>query len=122
MTGVKFPISISSYYPIPKTPNLTDKQPVDEKTPIWKHIRINNVTAINSPNAGVIYGLPEMHMDDIVLNNVKISAKKPLIIVNADNVKFIGGSSVQLDPPGAAPLQVTNSTVTGIDPATGQPN
>jgi polygalacturonase len=91
MTRVKVPIYITSYYPsIPKDVEKDAAQPVGPKTPIWRNIRISNVTVADSPEAGRIIGLPEMPVSNLVLSNVRISAKKGLRIVHAKGVKFEG--------------------------------
>jgi polygalacturonase len=89
MKGVKVPIYITSYYPsIPKDVEKDAAQPGGPKTPIWRNIRISNVTVTDSPEAGRIIGLPEMPVTNLVLTNVRISAKKGLRIVHAKGVKF----------------------------------
>jgi hypothetical protein len=53
-------------------------------TPHFHNIRIENVKGVNAAWAGAIVGLPESHVDDIVLKNVNIQAKKGLQIGYAD--------------------------------------
>jgi hypothetical protein len=62
------------------------------------------VKSVNSPWAGVIIGLPESHVKDIVLKNVDIQATKGLQIayaeVTASNLKVTAadGQSITVAP------------------------
>src|SRR5206468_8022422 len=49
-------------------------QPVTETTPIYRNIRISNLTATCDRSAGLIVGLPESAITDVVLENVQITA------------------------------------------------
>ena len=51
-------------------------EPVQRLTPQFHNIRIENVKSIHSDWAGVIVGLPESPVVDIVLKNVDIQARK----------------------------------------------
>jgi polygalacturonase len=120
MDHVKVPIFITSYYPtIPSIPEDDAAEPVGERTPIWRNIRISDVTITNSPVAGRILGLPEMPVSDVVLTNVSISAEKGMQIVNARNIKFVNsGIAVTSGPP----LIMGRADVTGladVSPTTG---
>jgi polygalacturonase len=92
MINVKFPIYISSYYPesgIPKTAAGDPAQPLNATTPIWRNIRIRNVTSTGSPIAGRIIGLAEMPISDVELDNVSITATKGMDVWNAQNIHFV---------------------------------
>jgi polygalacturonase len=85
MDGVtKATISISEYYPQVMPSGPVAAQPVGPLTPHFHNIRIENVKGVNSAWAGAIVGLPESHVDDIVLKNVNIQATKGLQIGYAD--------------------------------------
>ena len=89
MKDVATPILITSYYPkIPKEPASDPAEPVDKTTPIWRGIRISNLTAEGAATAGRMIGLPEMPISDVVLTNVKISADKGMEIVHARGIRF----------------------------------
>ncbi len=83
MEGVKDAIVISEYYPkiLPPSPNTP--APVTRLTPHFHNITIENLTATGVTNAGAIAGLPEAPIRDVVIKNVKISAKNGLVISNA---------------------------------------
>ncbi len=85
MDGVtKASISISEYYPQVMPSGPVEAKPVGPLTPHFHNIRIENVKGVNSAWAGAIVGLPESHVDDIVLKNVNIQATKGLQIGYAD--------------------------------------
>jgi len=112
MNRVKVPIYITSYYP--RAPeNLADDpaQPVTATTPIWRDIRINNVTITNSPEAGRIIGLPAMPVQDITLTNVHISAEKGLQAYYAKDIRFVDSS---LTIHKGEPLITHEATITGL--------
>ena len=90
MRNVGQAIVISSYYyGLPK-PGVHDvHMPVTADTPIWRHIVVRNIVATGgTKDAGLIMGLPEMPAEDIVLENVSISAKSGLRIGCADHVSL----------------------------------
>jgi len=84
MDGVKTSILISEYYPKVMPAGPVAAEPVGRLTPHFHNIRIENVKSVNSPWAGVIVGLPESPVTDIVLKNVNIQATKGLQIGYAD--------------------------------------
>ena len=82
MQNVEYPIYFTGYYP--KIPSEKDPaQPVTSKTPYYHDITIENLTSTNSPSAGLIIGLPEKPMKNIILKNINITAKSGLSIRNA---------------------------------------
>ena len=79
MKNVKTAIVITSYYHgLPKPGQKHETKPADARTPVWRNIRIKNVTATHIDEAGLLMGLPEMPMENITLENVSIEAKKPM--------------------------------------------
>ena len=115
MKKVKSPILISSYYPernAPKQAELDPAKPIEATTPIWKNIRISNVTSEGSPSAGKIIGLAEMPVQDITFTNVSISATKGLSIWNAKGIHFVDS---KITVSGGNVLDLQNATdVTGL--------
>ena len=89
MDHVRTSILISEYYPKVMPEGEVPAEPVQRLTPHFHDIRIENVKSTNSDWAGVIVGLPEAPVVDIVLKNVDIQAKKGLQIGYA-TVKFDG--------------------------------
>lgn len=74
MDGVLCPIAVNLFY----APGAGDdekfrsttSQPVDETTPHFRRLRFSNITARNVKYAAMfIIGLPEVHVEDVVLNS-----------------------------------------------------
>ena len=76
MDDVRTSILISEYYPKVMPEGPVPPEPVQRLTPHFHNIRIENVKSIHSDWAGVIVGLPESPVVDIVLKNVDIQAAK----------------------------------------------
>ena len=115
MRNVKVPIFITSYYPNSKTPKQPDKDPpqaVAATTPIWRNIRIINLQATDCPEAGRIFGLPEMPVSNVTLENVQISAKSGMQIFNAKQIQFKGSSIKAQEGPAVV---IGNAEVIGLD-------
>lgn len=76
MINVSSPFTITSWYPKEPTadPSTLPLGTVTSTTPTWKNITFKNITVTNSDNAGMIYGLPESLISNVVFDNVKISA------------------------------------------------
>ena len=84
MENVGTAILISEYYPRVLPPDDGDPpQPVGRLTPFFHDISIENVTAKGSKTAGVVIGLPEAPVKDVVLRNVSITAAKGMLLSNS---------------------------------------
>jgi polygalacturonase len=89
MKNVKNSILIDSYYPtIPKDPAADTLHAITAKTPIWRHIRMNNITSDDSDSAIRILGLPEMPIQDVELSNIRINAKTGIQITSSNGIQF----------------------------------
>jgi len=107
------PIYITSYYPsIAKDVEQDPAQAVNAKTPIWRNIRIEDVTATDCPEVGRIIGLPEAPVQDLVLKNIHISAKNGLRVGHAKNVSF---DDCDLKVQNGPKLTGFDADVTGLD-------
>jgi polygalacturonase len=60
--------------------------PVNEETPAFRNIQIENIICRGADRAVVLQGLPEMAISDIILSNIVISARYGLVCVDADGV------------------------------------
>lgn len=60
--------------------------PVNEKTPIFRNIYFKNINAVNSYEAISIYGLAEMNIKNIVIEDSQFDTKKALTIVDGDGI------------------------------------
>jgi polygalacturonase len=118
MTRVRAPILITSYYPdAPKYPAADPPRAINATTPIWRHIRITRLRATNCATAGMIVGLPEMPVEDVLLSDVHIAANTGMQIVNAAAIRF-DNSTVSVES--GEPILSARATVSGINSKTGR--
>ncbi|MEA3188410.1 MAG: polygalacturonase [Chthoniobacter sp.] len=111
MKNVKFPIYLTSYYPKePKSPGEDKGESAGAMTPKWHGITIEDMTATDSSNSIIIWGLPEEPMSNIALKHVNITATKGALVYHAKDIHF---SNVQLHVTGA-PLSTFNAEVEGM--------
>ncbi|HWY61743.1 MAG TPA: glycoside hydrolase family 28 protein [Rhizomicrobium sp.] len=89
MEDVKTAILITEYYPGTPPEGDNPPQPITRLTPFFHNIRIENLKAVGSGVAGVIFGLPESPVKDITLRNLRITAAKGMVISDA-MVTFAG--------------------------------
>ena len=85
--------------------------------PAFRHIRIKNLTATCPKAAGVILGLPESCIEDVILENVNITAAKPFSITHARQVKL---ENVSVTVPKGEPFKLEDAEVTGLPDGTGK--
>ena len=85
---------------------------VSEKIPTYRNIRISNLTATCPKAAGVITGLPESCISNVVLENVKITAAKSFVIRNAKDVQL---KNVSVTVVKGVPFVLENAQVSGLD-------
>ncbi len=115
MRDVRWPIFISSYYPhAPKSSWLQLPQPIGRYTPIWRNIRIINLTSVQSPVAGHIIGMPGAPVTNVLLRNVHIKAKTGMIIADAQGIRFQNSSIIASRGPA---VMVHHARITGISTA-----
>jgi polygalacturonase len=62
--------------------------PVDETTPVFRNFHISNVYCNGAEKGIFIRGLPEMHVKDIVLENMVLQAKKGIDVQEASGITF----------------------------------
>lgn len=105
MKNVRTALSISEYYPHTLPPDDDAPQPVTRLTPHFHDIVIENLQATGSNVAGVIIGLPESPVRDLVLKNVSIRARKGLTISNAN----VTGDNVSIQPQTGPPMTIAPS-------------
>lgn len=63
-------------------------KPVDETTPVFKNFTISNVYCNGAEKAIFFRGLPEMHVKDIVLENMVLQAYKGIDMQEASGIRF----------------------------------
>jgi len=59
-----------------------------ESLPLFRNIQVTNLRATSQKSAGVIMGLPENCISNVVLENVQISAPKGLTVRNARGIQL----------------------------------
>jgi hypothetical protein len=80
-------VSVAEARAAGKTPDNTTKMKVDETTPIFRNINIQNVVCNGAGRAMEFNGLPEMPMDGINLKNITIRAHEDATFTNCTNIK-----------------------------------
>jgi polygalacturonase len=110
MKDVRGAITITSYYP--KIPTNDVAQPVTGTTPKYKNITIRNLAATSSKYAGLIVGLPESQIENVLLENVTIDAEQTgLEIRNARGVQL---KNVKVTAKVGPPFIVKDAQVEGL--------
>jgi polygalacturonase len=85
-------------------------QPVTATTPQWRNLTVRNITASCLWDAGFILGLPEMPVENIVLEHVHIQAPDGLRLNYAKDVVL---RDVHIVPERGPPL-IVSDTVAGL--------
>ncbi len=85
---------------------------VSDLTPIYRNITFQNITATveKGKRAGLIWGLPEASVSNILLQNVTITADNPFGIFFAENVQLVNCKIITGE--GKNKLTLTNAKVT----------
>lgn len=121
MNNVKYPFYITSWYdnePYPASAQVAGT--ITATTPIFKNITFKNITVTNSTTAGIIYGLPEMPIKNIVFDNVKIGATTSGLIANFVNgLTFKNCSSITLPSGKGNAIIPYSATSSGINTTSG---
>ncbi len=68
--------------------------PVTEETPIFRNMFVNNVVCDGAEKAVFIRGLPEMHIQNISLQNIVIQARNGIEISEATGISFVNTSII----------------------------
>ncbi len=65
-----------------------EAKPVDETTPIFRNFQISNVYCSGAEKGIFVRGVPEMHVQNIVLENMVLQARKGIDVQEASNITF----------------------------------
>src|SRR5206468_4017859 len=87
-------------------------QPVTETTPIYRNIRGSNRTATCDRSAGLIVGLPESAITDVVLKNVRITAASTGLKI--EHAKGIQLKNVEVTNKEGPPFVLKSAQVEGL--------
>ncbi|HEV2436468.1 MAG TPA: glycosyl hydrolase family 28 protein [Verrucomicrobiae bacterium] len=123
MTNVDCPILIYGSYMATNrvyrdlnrlTPAIAASYPgraVEARTPIYRDITFSNITATvqSGRRAGLIWGLPEMPVSNVLLQRVNITADRPFGIYDARGVRLVDCRIIT--PDGVNQLSTTNTQV-----------
>jgi polygalacturonase len=122
MTGVKYPFYITCWYPKePKEdPSTLTAGAVTATTPTWKNISFKNIKVTNSIYAGIIYGLPESYVNNVVFDNVKIEATKKGMVTNFVNGLVFKNSSITIPSDKGNAILDFAAEISGINKVSGQ--
>ncbi len=96
MKNVDPAVTLTCYYeansakdPVQKAaPEEDTAQAMAFGTPVYRDIHVSNLTATCQRGAGIIIGLPESAISDVVFDNVNISAASGMKIENANGIQF----------------------------------
>ena len=116
MTNVDPAVTFSCYYMANSAKDLVQKatpesdtaQAMANGTPIYRDIYIKNLTATCQRGAGIIMGLPESVISNVVFENVNISAGSGMKIENARSIQF---KNSHVTPNEGAPFILKNAEV-----------
>ena len=90
----------------------TNAAPAAGNIPVFRNIRISNLTATCPKAAGLIAGLPESCISNVVLENVMITATKSFSISNAKGIQL---KKVLITVPKGEPFKLDNAEVSGLE-------
>jgi polygalacturonase len=96
------------------TPAIAGSYPsngVAARTPVYRNLIFSNITATvqSGRRAGLIWGLPEMAVTNVLLQRVHIAADKPFGIFDAQNVRLVDCQIIT--PDGVNQLSCANAQV-----------
>lgn len=100
-----------------RSPNApTDSAPrTGRNIPVYRDIRVTNLKATSLKSAGMIQGLPENCISNVVFENVQISSPKGLTVRNARGIRFINSNILTAD---GVPVISDNAQVDGLETST----
>jgi polygalacturonase len=121
MTNVDPAITFTCYYMNNSAKDAAQPAPANEpgapltgeKIPVYRNIRVSNLTASCQKSAGVILGLPESCISNVFFENVHLSARTGLAIRNAKGVHFKNSSVRAAEGPA---FTAENARVEGLAP------
>ena len=119
MTNVDPAVTFTCYYtfnsakdPAQKAvPQNDSAQAVTEGTPVFRNISVSHLTATCQRGAGIIIGLPESMISNVVFKDVKISAVSGMEIKNATGIQM---ENVRVTADKGEPFILRNAQVTGL--------
>lgn len=83
-----------------------------QNLPTFRNIRVSNLKATSLKTAGMIWGMPENCISNVVFENVQISAPKGLTVRNADGIQFRNSKITAAD---GVPLIQDNARIESVE-------
>ena len=122
MTNVNPAVTLTCYYmnnsagdaARPTVAGDNSAQVTASNTPVYRNIHISNLKATCPQVAGIITGLPESMISNVVLENVQISAAKSFEIRNAKGIQL---KNVAVSVKKGPPFATENAQVEGLERA-----
>jgi polygalacturonase len=108
MRNVGVAITINLFYFDKAGQQARKTNSVTSTTPIVRGVLISNVTVEGAKTAGDIVGLPEMPIDNVTLENVRVNANTGMTVQDARSVSM---RNVRIIPQTGAPLKVISAEV-----------
>ena len=108
MENVPTPFSITMYYSGGAAG--ARPEPVGDGTPIFRDISLSNIMARGAKVAGEILGLPEMPIQGITFDHVRIAADKSFVMQHAKDIRLY---HVQIDARNGPPI--AQQDVSGLE-------
>jgi polygalacturonase len=86
--------------------------PTNLSIPVFRNIHVSNLKATSLKSAGVILGLPDNCISNVILENVQISAPKGLTVRNAKGFQFRNSKIVTTSGP---PIISENAQIESLE-------
>lgn len=93
-------------------PRADSAPPQGQNIPIYRNIRISNLKATSLKSAGVILGLPDNCISNVVFENVQISSPRGLTVRNAEGVQFKNSKILAAD---GVPIISENARIESVE-------
>ena len=108
MRNIGVAITLNLFYFDKQAQKDRKASPVTATTPIVRGVRISDVKVEGAKTAGDIIGLPEMPMDEITLQNVRVTSGTGMTVQDAKGVEM---QNVSIVPQKGQPLTIINAQV-----------
>jgi len=108
MKNVGVAITLNLFYFDKEAQKERKASAVTATTPIIRGVRITDVTVMGAKTAGDIIGLPEMPIDNVTLENVRVDATTGMTVQDANGVSL---RNVRIVPQKGEPMKVINAQV-----------
>ncbi len=108
MKNVGVAITINLFYFDKAGQKERQSRPVTPQTPVVRNVQILNVTVDGARTAGEIIGLPEMPIESVLLDNVRVTAKSGMTVQDA---KLVELRNVSITPQKGQPLTIISADV-----------